>query len=131
MIILGTSKALLFSFNMISKEVRIFSKGRNLEYEKVDSICISSNGEYCISGYSMGQVTVWDLNRYEEIKNIIGVFLGSVSIIRMLNDSNYSFIAADTAGMLMHFSITKTFFSSNLNQICIFSKGPSKHRYNM
>ena len=125
LIIVGTSKALLFAFNLISKEVRIFSKGRNLEYEKVDSLCVSQGCEFVVAGYSMGQVTIWDLKTFEEVKNIIGVFLGSVTIIRILNEANYSFVAADTSGMLMHFSITKSFFSSTLQQTCIYAKGPS------
>jgi len=123
--VVGTSKALIFAFNLISKEVRIFSKGRNLEYEKVDSLCISPSCEFLVAGYSMGQVTIWDLTSFEEVKNILGVFLGAVTISRVLHEASFSFIAADTSGMLMHFAISKSFFSSTLQQTCIYAKGPS------
>lgn len=110
----------------MSKKARVFSKGRNLEYERVDTLCVADNGEYVIAGYALGQVTIWNLDKFEVRKNIIGVFMASVSLIRILDTATTCFLAADPSGMLMKFSITQGYFTSNLEQTSIFKSGASR-----
>lgn len=124
--VVGTSKALIFAFDMHTKKARLFSKGRNQEYDRVDTVCVSSNGEFVIAGYAMGQVTIWDLTKFEDIKTIIGVFVSSVSLIRILNNENYSFLAADPSGLLMQFGIVKGYFTTSIEQNSVYKSGSSK-----
>lgn len=123
---MGTSKALIFAFDMHTKKARLFSKGRNLEYERVDTVCVSDNGEFVIAGYAMGQVTIWDLNKFEDVKTIIGVFITSVSLIRIINNDNYAFLAADPSGLLMQFAIVKGYFTTSIEQNAIYKSGSSE-----
>lgn len=117
--------AVIFCFDMMTKKAQMFSKGRNVEYERVDTLCVAENGEYVIAGYALGQVTVWSLDKFEVRKNIIGVFVASVSLIRILDTPTTSFLAADPSGLLMKFSITQGYFTNSLEQTSIFKTGAS------
>jgi hypothetical protein len=123
--VVGTSKAVIFCFDMMTKKAQVFSKGRNVEYERVDTLCVADNGEYVIAGYALGQVTIWNLEKYEVKKNIIGVFVASVSLIRILETATTTFLAADPSGLLMKFSIVPGYFTNTLEQASIFKSGAS------
>jgi hypothetical protein len=114
---------------MINKGVQVFSKGRNAEYERVDTLCISDNGEFVIAGYALGQVTIWNLDRFEVRKNIIGVFVASVSLIRILDSATTSFLATDPSGLLMKFSISQGYFTNTLEQTTIFKTQTSTFEF--
>jgi hypothetical protein len=124
----GTSKSIVFAFDLQNNEVRIVSRGGPVKNERVERITIAETGDYVIIGYEMGMVTIIDMKTKEVLKSIGGVFLSSVCIIKILSVSGYSFVAADPSGMLIQFSLKREMFGWGLDTPnFIFQKGSSKH----
>ena len=122
-IALGTSKALIVLFDKIKKDVRIFGdENRAIEYHEVQCIDFSPDGNYLIAGYTMGQVTFWDIPNKNDIKNVVGIFLNPVTHIKCWGDQ-LTCIVADSSGALFQFSYVKKYYIlDSLDKVCIMEK---------
>lgn len=73
----------------------------------------------------MGQITIWDLGTFEDIKNIVGVYLSPTKLLQSDPEIAGAFYACDRSGMMLRFELKQKFFMSTLDKNIIYNRGES------
>ena len=92
----------------------------------METIDIAKSGKYLVGGYSLGHVTFWDLQTFEDVKNILDVFLNPVKIVRCLPGPRFGCLSCESSGMMIKLDIIQQYFISKVQKSMIFNRGESK-----